>query len=45
MPYLHPSLIDDVIMDIPKVCTTNNAIATYKKAGWKATFQKYKIAN
>ena len=45
MPKLNPMSLDKVIMDLPKVCNTRNAIATYKKAGWKATFMKYKVAS
>ena len=34
--------IDGIITNIPKVCETQNAIVTYKQAGWKSTFMKYK---
>ena len=43
MPNLNPHNLDEIIMDLSKVCNTKNAISTYKKAGWKSTFQKYKI--
>ena len=42
LSYLPKQEIDGVIEDLSKVCATENAHVTYKQAGWKSTFMKYK---
>jgi len=38
MAPLNKFYLDDAIKNLQKVCTTENALVTYKTAGWKATF-------
>ena len=42
MAPLNQLYIDDAIQDLPKICHTMDAYTTYKNAGWKAFFSKYK---
>ena len=42
MAPLNKFYLDEAIQNLQKVCTTNNAITTYKTAGWKASFAKFK---
>ena len=44
--YLPKEEVEYIIEDLSKVCATENAHVTYKSAGWKSTFMKYKnVAN
>ena len=42
MAPLNKMYIDEAIQDLTKVCQTSNAYSTYKIAGWKVAFAKFK---
>ena len=44
MTYLPKEEVENVIQRLDKICATTNAYGTYKEAGWKSTFMKYKEA-
>jgi len=45
MAPLNKFYLDEAIQNLQKVCGTQNAHTTYKVAGWKASFAKYKNTN